>query len=192
MQISFMDWTDYTWKNELKMQTERVRVSLAEVLDEDFEGEHCPIDMLERALTLAAFSVRRMVEKRLVTDALIKRTIPVRSFPAKVETFRNPFHGRSGGDAYANYHFDKPEMQHLQLKNLADEIIHSSQLMVIGRDDKVPDGLLIASDWHAKRRVLHLTTDEFCKYIQTVLDNHVLIASDRRNPVSGVVTATRE
>lgn len=192
MPISSMRWAEYPWKNELQVHAERVLVHIAEVLDENFQQQHSPLDMLERAVTLAAFSMRRMIEKRLITNSLAARTLKVRSFPTKTEGFRPPFQGSSGGHAYSNYHFDKPQILSMKVKQLADEIIHSSQLMVISGDDQVDDGLLIASDWHLKKRLLHLTPNEFMTHVRAILDDRVASFSDMWDPESGEVTSRRD
>jgi ribosomal protein S5 len=54
MPIFSMRWAEYPWKNELQLQAERVRVHMAEALDANFQEKHSPMDMLERAITLAA------------------------------------------------------------------------------------------------------------------------------------------
>lgn len=191
MPISSLRWEAYPWKNELKLQSDRVLVHLGEALDDDFAGDHNPMDMLERSLILAAFCMRRMIEKRLVTDALSARSIEVRSFPARTETFRTPFHGASGGSAYSSYRFGKPEMIGMRIKNLADEIIHSSQLMVIGEDERVAAGLLIASDRHLNRRLLHLVPVELDAHVQSILEDRIGAAADSWDPATGKVTSTR-
>ena len=191
MPISSTHWVAYPWKNEISLQMERVTLHLSEVLNEDYEGEHSPLDRLERALVIAAFSIRRMIEKRLVTDVLANRTFPVRSFPAEADDFRRPFHGQTGGETYSNYDFENAEILSLTIKRLADEVIHSSQLMVVGGDEPVPNGLLIASDYHLGRRVLHLTIEEFTKIAEAVLLDQVRMASDRWDPDTGHVSAER-
>jgi hypothetical protein len=70
MPISYGTWQVYPWKNELATQSERVAVHYSELLDDDFEGEHSPLDMLDRAIVLSGFAIRRMFEKRLATDKL--------------------------------------------------------------------------------------------------------------------------
>lgn len=173
------------------MQAGRVLGHIAEALDDDFEADHSPMDMLERSLSLAAFCMRRMIEKRLVTDVLAARLITVLSFSAREAEFRPPFHGASGGRAYSNYRFRDPKVLTLQVKNLVDEIIHSSQLMIIGGDDEVTDGLLIASDWHLKRRLLHLTSHCFDRLVQAFLDDHVFSSTDSWDPDTGKVVSRR-
>src|SRR5712672_3271237 len=86
MPISYGRWQSYPWKNELALQSERVAIHYAELLSEDFEGEHSPMDMLDWAIVLAAFAIRRMFEKRLVTDKLAARKSPFERFRACVRT----------------------------------------------------------------------------------------------------------
>lgn len=87
MTIVWGRWEAYPWKNELAVQSERVTIHFNEILSDSFEGQHNPFDMLDRAIVLSGFAVRRMIEKRLVTDRLAKAKIPVRTFT------------RSGGSA---------------------------------------------------------------------------------------------
>ena len=106
MPISYFRWQSYPWKNELALQSERVIVHFAEMLLDDFDGEHNPMDMLDRAMVLAAFAMRRMFEKRLVTDKLVEAKIPVKIFERLCPSdFRPPYLGSSGGMAFSNYKF---------------------------------------------------------------------------------------
>jgi hypothetical protein len=77
-------------------------------------------------------------------------------------------------------------------KGLADEIIHSSQLMVIYGEAAIADGILIASDWHLKDRILHLTFGEFDVFARSVLDDFVRSMSDQWDPDAGLVSSVRE
>lgn len=192
MPISSTRWQDYPWKNELALQAERAIAHGREVIDEDFGGDHSPLDMLERALVLAGFCIRRMIEKRLVTDTFAESKRAVRSFPARsAEAFRPPFRSSSGGMAFNNYAFDAPAILEMTAGELANEIIHSSQLMVLDGEDFAADGFLIASDWHLKKRVLHLPFDEFAAFAASVLDDRVYFTSDQWDPETGRVTHER-
>lgn len=192
MPISSMRWQDYPWKNELALQVERAIAHGREVIDEDFDGDHSPLDMLERAIVLAGFCIRRMIEKRLVTDAFAESKRAVRSFSARsAESFRPPFRSSSGGMAFNNYAFDTPTILEMTAGELANEIIHSSQLMVLDREEFAADGFLIASDWHLSKRVLHLSFDEFTAFAASVLDDRVYFTSDQWDPETGRVTHAR-
>ena len=109
MTISYGPWQPYPWKNELALQSERVAIHYAEMLSDDFDGEHSPMDMLDRAIVLAAFAIRRMFEKRLVTDKLASEKISVRTFQSlRSKEFRQPYIGYSGGGPFATTTLRRP------------------------------------------------------------------------------------
>jgi hypothetical protein len=189
--ISYAPWQSYPWKNELELQADRAVQHGAEVLDDDFRGDHAPHAMLERAMVLAAFCVRRMIEKKLVTDTFAAEARNIRAFPAlSGSNFRPPYHGTSGGQIFRSYSFAEPQSLPLRPAEVANEIIHSSQLMVVG-GESVADGFLIASDRNLSRRLLHLSFAEFREYAQSVLDNRVFYSADAWDPETGKVTSTR-
>ena len=190
--IAYTDWQSYTWKNELKLHAERVLKSMHEVIDPGFAGDHNPHHMLERALALSAFCVRRMHEKRVVTDAFRAEKIAVRSFSAAKEGFRQPFRRSSGGQAFTNYDLTKPVWVELGRNDVANQIIHSSQLMVCFDEEAIEDGILVASDWDLKLRLLHLSAAEWTSFYTAVLDNYVRSESDSWDHETGKVTSTRD
>jgi hypothetical protein len=193
MPISYGPWQSYPWKNELALQSGRVVIHYAEMLSDDFGGEHVPMDMLDRAIVLAAFTIRRMFERRLVTDKLANEKISLRTFQRlHSEEFREPYIGYSGGEAFRNYGFEKASTKHLKINDLANEIIHASQLMLVHNEETIPTGLLIASDWHLKDRLLHFTVEEFSAMAKRVLDDCVTSTTDRWDWETGKVSARRE
>lgn len=149
--------------------------------------------MLERSLVLAAFCVRRLIEKRLVTDDFSRKRIELTTFASiRDGEFRRPFHYESGGSFFTNYDYAAPTKSFFTSKEIADEIIHSSQLMVIHGAGFIEDGILVASDWHLQRRLIHLSPPDFGDFVKAVLDNRVRSASDSWDPETGKVTSTRE
>jgi hypothetical protein len=108
MTLSYCKWESYIWKNELATQSERVAVHFAEALSDDDSLEHNPYHMLDRAIVLSGFAIRRMVEQRLVTDRLANGEINVRIFPSRQNNdFRHPYIGCAGEGAFRNYDFEK-------------------------------------------------------------------------------------
>src|ERR1700761_3430108 len=171
---------------------ERAIMHGREVADDEFKGEHNPLDMMERAIVLAAFAIRRMVEKKLVTDTFAASKTEIRSFKAvPPDRFRPPFQGQSGGQAFSNYDFTTPQMIEMTPGELANEVIHSSQLMVVHGELFAADGFLIASDWHLRRRVLPLTFAEFKNFVRAVVDDRVAMMSDQWDPDTGKVSSQR-
>jgi len=192
MPISYGPWQAYPWKNELALQRERVGLHFAEMLQDEFSGDHSPWDMLERASVLAGFAMRRMFEKRLVTDRLAAEIVSIRIFNSKRDDLRRPYAGWSGGPVFQSYDFEAAGTQEMTLNDLANEIIHSSQMMFVDREASIPTGLLIASDWHLNKRLLHLTIDEFMALSNRLLDDAVRATSDRWERETGKVHATRD
>jgi len=41
-------------------------------------------------------------------------------------------------------------MMRLKINDVANEIIHASQMMFVNDEEIIPTGLLIASDWHLR------------------------------------------
>ncbi len=191
MTAHWADWQAYTWKNELALQAAQVREHILEVLDEGFNGEHNPHHMLERALCLSAFCVRRLLEKRLLTDSFSAIELEVRTFPKVERDIDRPAFHRSAGGTLANFELAAPAIVRLKPKGLADEIIHSSQLMVIGDQAGLADGMLIVSDWHLRSRIIHLSIAEYQSFTGAVLADEVKAARDEWDPKSGRVVSTR-
>lgn len=194
MSISYDLWRISHWRDELIQQKKGVIFHYNELLlGDDFKGKHNPMPLLELAIVLAAFVMRRMFEKKLVTDKLRRTNIPVKMFLSNCAIkFHKPFHSESGGATLHNYCFDSIQIKHLKIYELANEIIHSSQLMFVNNEDKIPTGLLIASDQRMEKRLLHITLQEFEDIVQQVLDDEISIMTDKRDPETGVISATRE
>ena len=185
-------WESYTWKNELCLHAERVELHLNEALNAEFAGQHNPMHMLERALVLSAFCIRRMVEKRLVTDALVTSRIPVRTYLSS-SSYRSPFIGSSGTSytVFENYSLQTPVLENLKVGEIANEIIHSSQLLVFdGAGLEPKSGLFVASDYRMKERLLHLEGDEYRSWVDSVLNDKIGVSSDSWDPETGEVFAT--
>lgn len=113
-----------------------------------------------RPPVLAGFAMRRMFEKRLVTDRLAAEIVIIRIFKSKLNELRRPYVRWSGGAVFHSYDFEAAGTLEMTLNDLANEIVHSSQLMFADHEPSIPTGLLIASDWHLNKRLLHLTIDD--------------------------------
>jgi hypothetical protein len=176
----------------LDSHSKQVKIHFQEALLDDFDGPHNPHHMLERALVLSAFCIRRMIEKRVLTDALSGKVFTIRAFPVHDQSsYRPPFNLSAGSNFHKNYDFYSPQILQLKLKNIADEIIHSSQIATVQNGASVSDGLLINSDYHLKTRLLHMTIEEFYDVVKRVLNDQVVAMKDLWDPESGKVTSER-
>lgn len=186
-------WPVYTWKNELLCQSERVVQHYREFLDKDTEVEHSPFHMLERALILSGFVMRRMDEKRLITDELSKKKFRIVTFNLKedLDKFSAPWISDTGPHRASLYDFSVPERVEMTVRKLGDEIIHASQLSIIHDYDQVEDGLLISSDYNVNKRLLHLSPDQYTEIVKQVLDDLIYSQMDGYNEDTGEVIARR-
>jgi hypothetical protein len=144
MGIAWGHWESYPWKNELVAQSERVTLHSNELFSDTFEGDYMPFDMLERAIVLSAFVIRRLIEKRLVTDRLAEAQIQVRSFARTQDgNFQAPFRYSAGVSTALRYNYNLDEEITVSMRywDLANEIIHASHIMVISDEHPMSNGL---------------------------------------------------
>lgn len=93
----------------------------------------------------------------------------------------------------SNYDFDTCIIATMRAGEVANEIIHSSQLSVFRDETENPgDGLLVASDWHMKRRVLHLPIVSLRSIVNATLDNAATIKVDWWDHETNKVFSKRE
>lgn len=144
----------------------------------------------ETSFVLAAFAIRRLVEKRLVTDSLNNRKWSVTMYPSKPDV-RPPLPGSTSNGFYRGYLFDKKGSHTLSLKELGHEVIHSSNLGIVTEPEELPLGIVVASDHRLTRRILHLTLEQWSSMCRAVLDDRIALATDEWNPKTGAVTAKR-
>jgi hypothetical protein len=191
--ITYGEWESYIWKRELESQIRHASIYYDElILDLDFMY-HNPLHALEHSIILAAFSIRRMIEKRLLTDKLSKKMFPVNVYYTKdPKEFRKPYYGHSGASVYHNYDLEILSVEQLKIADIVNEIIHASQFMFANKDEKIPPGLLIASDWNMKNRLLHFTFQEIDFITKEIIKDKVKSKFDSWDPETGKVTATRE
>lgn len=132
-----------------------------------------------------------MSEKRLLTDRLDGMTFKFRCYPAKSEGFRPPTPGYTSNQFYWNYNFNQEQSVELNLRSFASEVIHSSQLGVADGDEGPPLGVVVASDWNLKHRLLHFTLDEWVELCAIIQRDRVAASEDRWDPDTGKVFGKR-
>lgn len=93
---------------------------------------------------------------------------------------------------FDNYKFEESTPSELRLTDLANEKIHSSQLLVLYGPKHPLTGLLIASNWKMQKRIIHLTINEFRDSVSAVLNDRVTHASESWDPITNTVRSTRE
>jgi hypothetical protein len=187
-------WTPEHWKHLLRHHGRIVHACVQFAIAQDHEAifpyEGDPFGTFEASLVLAAFSIRRLSEKRLLTDSLNETMWSVTMYPSKPEV-RPPLPGSTSNAFYQSYQMDKQGRHTLKLRDLGNEIIHSSNLGIVTEPEGLPLGIVVASDNRLARRILHLSLDQWGAMCRAVLDDRVYIASDEWNPDTGETTARR-
>ena len=176
--VSSANWESYTWKNELAEQKSRIGQLLAETLAED-ETEHNPYHMLERAISVAAVCMRRLIECRLVTDRFRDSRLAVHEIHAKADVeWREPFISKMASEIYNNYDMKTRYPEQRTPKVISDKMLHARVIGVLSRSAYLPDGLLIASDTQLKTELFHFTSEEIAGLFDAFLEDEVTYAED--------------
>ena len=121
--VSSSTWADYAWKNELDLQHSRVITHLDEI-QQDLETDHNPHHMLERAFSLTAFCMRRLIECRLITDSLREGNIRIYEIPRQSSNaFRENFLHSTSGHVFKNYDLTQRIPQHKKVREIINRFL---------------------------------------------------------------------
>ena len=195
MGIAVGTWEAGPWKETLREHARAAQV-VAEFLTHGFDNSTSPYDgnpfsVFERNFVLACFCMRRLSEKRLLTDRLNRKTLPFRCFPAVAENFRPPLLSSTSNRFYQNYRFDIAGEVSLTVRDFGNEVVHCSHVGVVTDPELLPAGIVVASDLRLTSRLIHLTLGEWAELCQTVLADRVVVQSDEWDPQTGKVMARR-
>ena len=192
--ISYSDWAGYAWKNELRDQRDRVLLHLREIIEEA-DTEHNPHHMLERAFSVSAFCMRRLLECRLVTDRFRDGDMPIFEIsrkPGEWPETCDPFLRSTGGEFFKNFDMKKRSKFFRKPKLIADKFLHARFVAILSGSKYLPDGLIVASDYQAKHSVFHMTIQDYNQIVCRFLDDQVMIEYDWLDTETGKVHASRE
>ena len=192
--VIYSDWAGYAWKNELHEQRDRVLRHISEIIDEEVT-EHNPHHMLERAFSVAAFCMRRLIECHLVTDRFRGSHLPICEIartPGEWPDSRDPFIRSTGGNFFDNFDMKTRVQVARKPKPIADKFLHARFIAVLSGSVYLPDGLLVASDHQARHSLFHMTSQEYNCIARAFLDDQIKSESDRIDIETGQVHAKRE
>jgi hypothetical protein len=190
--VTSSDWQSYTWKNELAEQKQRIGLSLSEALAEA-DTEHNPIHMLEREIGVASVCMRRLIERRLVTDRFRDSQLEVHEIHARADAeWREPFVSRMASEIFNNYDLKSRYPKRRTPKVISDKLLHARVIGVLSGSVYLPDGLLIASDTQSKTHLFHFTPSEIAAVFDAFLNDEVRYSSDGYLDEDGTVQGTRK
>lgn len=189
--ITYGSWEEYPWKNELVEQAKRISIHVNEII-QDKETDHNPIEMLQRALPLAAFCMRRMIECKLITSELKGSNSHV-TIVKKVEgqiTF-DPLYIQPASRVFEDFDMQHPKKQSLSTTKIVDYMLHARILAVISGSSILPDGIIISSDKQMRHCLMHFTTNEFEEFCCKFRNDVIRVYVDELNPNTREVTSIR-
>lgn len=193
MEIISGRWPIYTWKNELKYHSEHAIQHFHEIIDDEYSGTSNPFDMFERAFVLTGFIIRRMIEKKLVTDKTASKTLKFKTFViAELESYEKPWVSDSGPKGFGKINFDNPEITEMNLKTFGHEVVHCSQLSFLNKHESIEASILVSSENFAERRLMQMTIDEYKHLVQLVLNDRIEMQGDGYHPETGEVFTVRD
>jgi hypothetical protein len=197
MGIAVGRWEAEPWKECLRKHGRASQV-VAEYMTYHFDDSTFPYDgnpfsVFEQNFVMAGFCMRRLAEKRLLTDRLNEKLFTFRCFPAITENFRSPLPASTSNMFFQNYCFNNPDTVSLNLRDFGNEIVHSSHVGIVTEtdDDLLPIGIVVASDWRLSKRLLHITFNEWADLCGTVLGDRIVVTSDEWDPDTGQTKALR-
>lgn len=190
--VSFSEWAEYAWKNELHEQRHRVVKALGEIIGGS-EADHNPHHMLQRAFGVVALCMRRLIECRLVTDEFRESGLTIFQIDRlRMDGARSSFLCSTGGDFFKSYDMSKRKNASFSPDSIANKFLHCRYLAVLTDSAYLPNGILVASDHQAKDSLFHMTPSEFDQIVGKFLDDRIGTQIDGINSTSGVAYAIRE
>ncbi len=180
-----MIWESGPWKQELQRLSRTIRTEAAK----DFEGMDGRREFkLERAIFYSAFVVRKLIEKKKLTDATSGHSIEVTGFGSRrSKVGLLSFVGSTSCDFDKEYDLKKPFRLRMSPSDLAGEIIHSHKLMWEISDRGCVVGAYLCSYRNAEDRLILLPLELLCSLLgrvsndditQSRLERHTIPATD--------------
>jgi hypothetical protein len=178
VRVAYSSWAGYAWKGELHEQKSRVIQHLREII-EDEVTDHNPHHMLERAFSLTAFCMRRLIECHLVTDLFCETQMQVVEIPRTTDQKRHEHFLRdTGGDFFSHFDMQQRCLAMRSPKYISDKFLHARIIAVLTGSPYLPNGLLVASDHQAKHSLFHMTANEFDNIVRAFLDDQISFEMD--------------
>lgn len=118
---------------------------------------------VERELMIAAYSIRKLIEAKKLSDSVAEQTVPALSFAATG-------HGAtlSNWDRIEKlFDFDAPAEVAISALDLANQLIHSYVFVILVGEGSL-DGFLVSSDRYRNERVLRVEIDAFIALLRSI------------------------
>lgn len=106
----------------------------------------------EQAVMIGFYSIRKLVEAKKLTDALVKEPVSLRRYPSK----GSPVTRLNRHKVEELYHLDSPERHDLPLMDLCHQFVHSYIFIPVLDEGNGLSAIWIASDRQRSRALFDL------------------------------------
>jgi hypothetical protein len=121
--------------------------------------------LLEREIMLAMFSVRTLIERHKLSDALTHKPVSVTAYPKKVQ---EPVTLLNRHEINELYDLDRPKALTVELEFLCNQILHSYIIFAARDEKRAFSHLLVCSDYERNRYLYSVSTETLVALLREV------------------------
>ena len=176
-----MIWDSSPWKDELLRDADILQRWAQKSGFSNRQGF-----LMEKKVFIAAYAIRKLFEAEKLRTTLKHTSILCDEYASRDSTGMGP-HNNHRLDSF--YDIENPNRVSVNVRVLADQIIHSYVFMLSGDEDKV-DGFFVASEHERHKRLLRVPIDSFCDFMRQVGNDSVVESRMIRNGKTGEWTVT--
>jgi hypothetical protein len=168
-----MIWESAYWKEELLKSARILKKKRHQKV-----WQESSMARIEKTVMIGFYVVRKLMEARKLSDAVIHQKIPVKSHPhrGKPVTLTNWDH------IDRHYDFNSSHQTQRTLAWLSNQMIHSYVFIVSVDDEGGMDGIFFSSDKERNKAVHYLSVDRIVEIFETIGRNYPWRAQYRFNP----------
>lgn len=129
--------------------------------------------LVERDVVVGAFSVRKLLDSHKVSEATASRAFAVQS----ARLTGTPADAWTRSEFFENYDVANPEPASLGLRDLTNQLIHSTVLSLSATETEPPlfDGVIVASDFEVGSRIYSVPVASLAAAFRCVGDDEPLV-----------------
>jgi hypothetical protein len=134
--------------------------------------------LLEREIMLAMFSVRSLIERHKLSDALIHKPVSVTAYPKKTQ---KPVTLLNSHQVDELYDFDRAATRTVALEFLCNQIIHSYIIFPARDETRAFSHVFVCSDYERNRHLYSVPIDTIIALLREVgmdYPNHMHLEYD--------------
>ena len=171
-----MIWESSYWKDDLLRRAKMLRVRTRQK-----RWPEASSAKVEQTLMMGFYTIRKLIEAKKLTDALVAKQIPVWEFPATGK----PVHLYNWHHIDRLYALEKSKKTQIGVLDLCHQFVHSYIFMFSFDDKKQINGVFFSSDRKRSSRLCHMEIKAVIKLFEEVGRNYPSTSSQTWNAKTG-------